>query len=264
MSEKIVLFFDSGIGGLPYLDWVRNRIPCERFIYLADNKNFPLGEKTPEDIISSVSAVVGRGIGRFDPKIAVVACNTASVAALQELRRRFDIPFVGVVPAVKPAAERSKFRRIGIFATNRTVEDAYTKRLIEQFAPDCEIYPYPGAETVQYVETRWLNEPCTKRLSYLKDLAGRFVRDRIDTLVLGCTHFVYLQDELKSLLDGRMEIIDSREGVGRQVIRVLEEGKLKSGSKTGRDILYTTERNLKSSSPEGFAARFGLKYGGIV
>jgi glutamate racemase len=264
MSDQPVFFFDSGVGGLPYLDWVRRRIANEQFIYIADKKNFPLGGKGPESILSAVMDVAGRVIDRFDPKLGVIACNTASVAALGGLRGRFALPFVGVVPAVKPAAERSKFRRIGIFATNRTVEDAYTKRLIEQFAPDCEIFPYPGAETVEYIETRWLYEPKEKRTSYLGELAGKFTRDRIDTLVLACTHFVFLREELKNLLDGKINIIDSIEGVGKQVMRILDERGLKSLKKPGKDTLYTTDGEFNSSALEKFAARFGLEYGGVL
>ncbi|HUX19839.1 MAG TPA: aspartate/glutamate racemase family protein, partial [Spirochaetia bacterium] len=144
MAERPVVFYDSGIGGLPYLAWVRERRPDAHFIYVGDNEHFPYGEKTHEELRRIAVSVVGRILTRFDPQLVVVACNTASVVALAELRARYPVAFVGVVPAVKPAAERSRGRRIALLATTRTVGDAYSEKLIKEYASDCTVVRIAG------------------------------------------------------------------------------------------------------------------------
>ncbi len=229
MNNRPIAFLDSGVGGLGYLEWVRSRLDTERYIYISDSANFPYGEKPAEDVLRAVTGTVEAVLRRLDPKVIVIACNTASVVALGELRRRFSLPFVGVVPAVKPAALASRFRKIGLFATNRTVQDAYTRDLIDKFAEDCSMIFFQGADTVRYIEEKFWKESPLEKETYLTELAENFSARDIDTLVLGCTHFVYLADELKSLLRPRIDVIDSREGVGRQVIRIIQENGLECG-----------------------------------
>ncbi|MDR3200332.1 MAG: aspartate/glutamate racemase family protein, partial [Spirochaetales bacterium] len=130
-ADAPVAFLDSGVGGLPYLQWVRKHLPGENYIYLADRKYFPYGPKTPDRVFSAVAEGVEKFIKTFDPKLFVLACNTASVSALERLRQAFPAKtFVGTVPAVKPAAEYSKNKRIGVLATNATVHAHYLDSLI--------------------------------------------------------------------------------------------------------------------------------------
>ena len=223
-----IVFFDSGVGGLPYLDWTRRRAPNERFVYVADRRNFPYGE-TPRDrltagIIGSVRGI----IDAINPKLLVLACNTASVVALAALRERFDVPVVGVVPAVKPAGRKSKTRRIGLLATSRTVADAYTNSLIDQFASDCIVTKIADGRIVNFVETGLLDASADDRRNILNDAIEEFRAAGIDTLVVGCTHFTHLEAEIRAAVGEAVLVVDSVEGVGRQVLRVLREQGIES------------------------------------
>ena len=135
LDHRPVVVFDSGVGGLPYLQRLREFLPDETFSYVADTANFPYGEKSTAELNDIVHRQMERLIHRIVPKLVVVACNTASVVALSELRAAFGLPFVGVVPAVKPAAETTENKRIGLIATRKTVEDPYTDMLESRADP---------------------------------------------------------------------------------------------------------------------------------
>jgi glutamate racemase len=258
-----LLFFDSGVGGIPYVKRLNELVPEEECVYVADGKNFPYGDRRSEEIRGFVLESMETLIRRFRPKAAVIACNTASVAALSSLRERFTIPFVGVVPAVKPAAEQSARRRIGVFATSRTVEDAYTRNLIENFASDCRVFSYPGGGTVTYVEERYLRETEEERMRYVEGICAPFRRDGIDTLVLGCTHFVYLSELFGRVLGGGVRIVESREGVCRQIVRILGKNGLLRAKRSGPDTLYTTGgTDGRGNLLEEFCLSFGIEYRG--
>ena len=144
-GAKPIAFLDSGVGGLPYLEMAREHLPKENFIYLADRKNFPYGTKSAEEVFAAVAVLTDRILAAEKPKVFVLACNTMSVVALTRLRKLYPrLPFVGVVPAVKPAAERTKVKRIGVLATNRTLQDAYLDDLIRRFASSCEVVRVAG------------------------------------------------------------------------------------------------------------------------
>ncbi len=266
MADKPVLFLDSGIGGLNYAAAAREKMPSERFIYVADNSFFPYGEKPSELVVHRVLELTGHCISLFQPKAAVIACNTASVTALSALRDRYDLPFIGVVPAVKPAAEQSVSRKIGIFATNRTVGDVYTENLIREFAPDCTIVFYPGAETVSYIEKRFFTDTETAQREYIDGIAAQFIADGIDSLVLGCTHFVFIASRLREVLRGKAEVIDSREGVTRQLMRVLSASAGITGGQgeNAGSCLYVTAAEERGPLFPLLAGRFGLEYRGIL
>ena len=141
MTPEPVAFLDSGVGGLPYLAHARKHLHSERFVYVADRENFPYGEKSRTAIIAAALSVAGRLLEREHPRLVVVACNTMSVVALADLRARFPVPFVGVVPAVKPAASLSRRKRVGVLATRQTVEGDYLRNLIVQHASGCDVVP---------------------------------------------------------------------------------------------------------------------------
>ena len=160
---------------------------------------------------------------RFNPKLVVLACNTASVAALGYLRKHFSLPLVGTVPAIKPAACLSGRRCIGLLATNRTVEEAYTRQLIYDFASHCWVVKRGAPDLVDLVERELYHSTPEEVEEQLKPLVEDLTAQGVDTLVLGCTHFVYLKEALFRLFNPPVEIIDSVEGVGRQVLRIIEK-----------------------------------------
>ena len=262
MNTRPIAFLDSGIGGLPYLHWVRQRLPGERYIYLADTEEFPYGEKSNKELIRVVSMRIATVIDKFSPKLVVIACNTASVATLKALRERFSIPFVGVVPAVKPAAESSPTGKIGLFATNGTISDAYTDALIEEFASSCSVTRIGDGNIVDFIEKRYFDAKPIERSRMLETSVNRMRESNIDTLVIGCTHFIYIEDELQNALQGRVRILDSREGVGRQIVKLVKrEGS--SHQTQEPSVLYTTGTKA-TERYAGFSKRFGLAYMGAI
>ena len=260
-SDKPVVYLDSGVGGLPYAQWVMDRLPGESYVYVADTANFPYGDKEPDALVGIVTRLVEGLIGTFYPKTFVVACNTASVAALAELRRRFRCRFVGVVPAVKPATKNSRRGRIGLLATDRTVADTYTDMLIREFASDQTVVSIGDGTIVDFVERRFLTATGSERKQAIVDAVGKLRQSRIDALVIGCTHFVYLEDDLAEALGGEVAIIDSREGVGRQTMRIIEEEGLSSRT-VGDRLLFITSTESCNERYRKFAERFGFAFHG--
>ena len=213
------------MGGLPYLAHARGFLPGRRFVYVADREHFPYGEKSRSEIVAATLSVAERLIRRENPQLVVVACNTMSVVALSDLRARFSVPFVGVVPAVKPAAGLSRRGRVGVLATRRTVEGEYLRGLIERHAAGCEVVSLSSAALVEFVEKSLYQAGPEEREKRVQQEVDRFTSEGIDALVLGCTHFLHLEREFRSLLDARgIVLVDSRDGVSRQAKRVLAAG----------------------------------------
>ena len=159
MSVDFV-FLDSGTGGIPYMNFLRQKCPEASCVYVADTKNFPYGEKSAEEIVDAVISICGKIIKKFEPKVIVIACNTMSVNALEQVRAAFpSVSFVGTVPAIKLAASISKKRRIGLLATNSTVNHPYNQNLKQQFAADCTLVCRGDADLISFVEHESLLQP---------------------------------------------------------------------------------------------------------
>lgn len=270
--ERPVAVMDSGVGGLPYLSWIQEHLPREQLIYVADRKNFPYGPKAPEAVRAAVLETAQALVRRHGPKILVLACNTASVTSLGDLRAAFpDIPVVGVVPAVKVAAAQTRNGRIGVLATERTIQDPYLHRLIGDFAAEHQVHLWPAAEIVDYVEDGVLKPDPERGQELMSRWAERARHDGVDTVVLACTHFLHVTEELQKPLGPDIRLVDSREGVGRQTQRLLTEKGLTAAKKAGPDRLYITLGAVQAARRveydthyRAFAARFGLDYAGVL
>ncbi|MBN2049123.1 MAG: glutamate racemase [Spirochaetales bacterium] len=261
MNNRPVAFFDSGIGGLPYLAWFRQALPQERLLYCADTSHFPYGEKSAGQVREIVITLVEKIISLADPKLFVIACNTASVSSLAALRETFDLPFVGVVPAVKPAARISKKRTIGLMATDRTVEEAYTDNLIEMFAGDCKIMKYADGEIVDFVENRMLDAPPSEKLLLLQRAVTAL--KGVDAVVLACTHFIHLKDDLKALFGPDVEVVDSVEGVGRQAVKMTRGCGFRNAPEE-KGLFYTTGGTDREKTYRRRAEQYGLSFMGVL
>jgi len=263
MSDSApIAFIDSGVGGLPYLQWVKKHLPKENFVYLADRKNFPYGEKSSTEIVEIVLRAVKSLQNGQSPKLLVIACNTASVTSLEEVRKSVKFPVVGVVPAVKPAAITSRNKRIGVMGTRQTINGPYLQRLIDNFAPDCHVEKIAATGVVSFVENDFFLADLRAKREVVENSVKLFSGGKVDKVVLGCTHFIYLDDILREELGENVEVIDSREGVGRQIIHVLEEENLLSDEKK-EDYFYCSAESPGGSYRQ-FAAMFGLNYGGVM
>ena len=261
MMSKTIGFFDSGIGGLPYLSFMMKKAPFYCYKYLADNRNFPYGIKSSDEIIHIVTDLVGDFIRKENPSVIVIACNTASVTALETLRKKYKIPFVGVVPAIKPAAVAAENGRIGLFATNKTVSDSYTENLINSFASSCKVISYADPDIVSFVENRFFFADADEIISSIKPAADFFIKNNSDCIILGCTHFLYLEKYFRQLVPENVEIIDSREGVINQALRV--SGKTADSTEIScRNSFFVTSEDKNIANYRKFAEYFNLDFSG--
>lgn len=213
-----ILFFDSGVGGLSVLEPTRKLLPNAPIVYAADSAGFPYGKRSEAEIASRVPALLGRLVERFHPRLAVIACNTASTIALDHVRLALDLPVVGTVPAIKPAAEISKSRVIGVLGTQATVRQPYVDDLAAAFAPDCTIIRHGSPEMVELAEAKLAGEvigveAVRAAAQPMFDAPGG---ELIDTIVLACTHFPLLEDELRSAFPNA-NYVDGGAGIARRI-----------------------------------------------
>ncbi len=261
--SKTAGFFDSGIGGLPYLSYMREKAPHYCYKYLADSKNFPYGTRSSSEIKNIVTDAIGIFIEKQAPSIIVIACNTATVTALETLRKTYDIPFVGVVPAIKPAAGISEKGRIGLFATNRTVSDRYTENLINSFASNCEVLSFADPDIVSFVEKRFFDADENEIIETIKPAVDYFIENNVDSIILGCTHFLFLEKYFRKMVPENVEIIDSREGVSNQAVKVLESTG-NNGQESCNASFFVTSENREAENYRIFADYFNLNFSGTI
>lgn len=218
-----ILVFDSGLGGLTVFDEVRKARPDARFVYAADDAGFPYGRLDEGALVARVLAVMERLIDHHAPDLAVIACNTASTLVLPHLRRRFSIPFVGTVPAIKPAAALSRSRRIAVLATPATVVRDYTRGLIEAFAGDCAVTLVGAPLLAGLAEAELAGEPAPDD-AIRAEIAPCFVEAagaRIDVVVLGCTHYPLLLPRFEALAPWPVTWLDPAPAIARRVAQLV-------------------------------------------
>lgn len=239
MSKKnCVGAFDSGVGGLSVLREMVKVLPNENFIYLADQKNVPYGKKTLEQV-KQFSEINTRYLLAKGAKIIVIPCNTATGAALDYLRKTFpNVPFVGMEPAIKPAAELSKTRKVGILATAGTFKSQRYGSLIERFGKGIEVIQNPCLGLVELIEAGKIETSITR--DFLKKVTTPMLKEGVDTIVLGCTHYPFIQPILEDFFPKGIKIIDPAPAVARQVKRRLEKLDLLGAKKKGSVQFYTT------------------------
>jgi glutamate racemase len=213
-----LLFFDSGVGGLSVLEPTRKLLPSAPIVYAADSAGFPYGKRSEAEIASRVPALLGRLVERFRPRLAVIACNTASTIALDHTRSALDLPVVGTVPAIKPAAEISKTRVVGVLGTEATVRQTYVDDLAAKFASDCTLIRYGSPELVELAEAKLAGDTVTVEAvkSAAQPMFDAPDGDRIDTIVLACTHFPLLRGELEAAFAG-VGYVDGGAGIARRI-----------------------------------------------
>ena len=218
-------FIDSGAGGIPYMNSLLAKKSDAVCLYIADNKNFPYGEKSHEEVVACVVPLAKRICKAFEPRVIVVACNTISVNALEELRRQIpQVSFVGTVPAIKLAAGLSKKRRLGLLATRATVNNPYNDELMKNFAGDCTLVTRGDSELVDFIEKKSFTaspEECEEAVLP----AVEFFRSKdCDTIILGCTHFLHLREVIQKVCGSGIKVVDSVDGVVRHALEVCYGG----------------------------------------
>lgn len=234
-----LLVFDSGIGGLSVVVEIRRQLPHSEIVYAADDDGFPYGDWEETDLSDHVVGVVGDLIARFAPDAVVIACNTASTLVLPPLRARFKIPFVGTVPAIKPAAEQTRSGLVSVLATVGTMRRDYTRDLIRSFARDCEVRLVGSDRLAPIAEAFMRGEPIDDAAVF-SEIAAAFVEKqgrRTDTVVLACTHYPFLAERFQRLGPWPVAWIDPAPAIARRVAAVVAECRCKGHTGEGRAIL---------------------------
>ncbi|MBC8129154.1 MAG: glutamate racemase [Rhizobiaceae bacterium] len=244
MSERPVLLFDSGVGGLTVLREARVLMPGRRFVYVADDAAFPYGDWEEEALRARLVELFGRLIAEHDPLIAVIPCNTASTLALGDLRAAYpEMRFVGTVPAIKPAAERTRSGLVSVLATPGTVKRQYTRDLIRQWASKCHVRlvgsVHLAALAEAYMRTGFVDEEAVRAeiLPCFMEEDGR----RTDIVVLACTHYPFLVNRMRKTAPWPVDWLDPAEAIARRMLTLLprvegtENGAQRGGEPQGAD-----------------------------
>jgi glutamate racemase len=252
-SEKIlpIGIFDSGVGGISVLRAIREQMPNESVIYFGDQGHIPYGPR-PMEQIRSFSEAITNFLLEQNAKIIVVACNTASAAALKYLREKFpDVQFVGMEPAVKPAAEQTQTGKVGVLATPATFQGALYASVVERFANGVELFQNTCNGLVQQIEQGSLEGEETRKI--LEDALLPMLEKNIDTVVLGCTHYPFVIPLIQQIVGDNVRVIDPAPAVARQVKRLLEATGIRSHSQSKGDVKFYTSGEpeiLKSMLPK--------------
>ena len=224
MREAPIGVFDSGVGGLSVLAEIQQLLPNESLLYVADCGHIPYGEKTPEFIRQRCSVMAGF-FREQGAKALVLACNTATVAGVADLRRDFpDWPLVGMEPAVKPAAAATRSGVVGVLATTGTLQSAKFAALLDRFATDVRVITQPCPGLVELIESGDLHSAALRTL--LQRYVDPLLASGCDTIILGCTHYPFLKPMLKSMIPAHISLIDTGAAVARQLQRLLAEREL--------------------------------------
>ncbi len=227
-GRPTILVFDTGLGGLTVLREVVRARPDARYVYVADDAFFPYGHRSEEQVISRAVPLIGELISEHDPDLVVIACNTASTLVMPHLRDRYSVPFVGTVPAIKPACAASKTKRVSVLGTKGTVQREYTKSLIRDFAQGCEVTLVGSAELAALAETALSGGAVSDEQIFAELLpcfvgAGEDISRRTDTIVLACTHYPLLLDRLNGLAPWAVDWIDPAPAIARRVTSLLPD-----------------------------------------
>lgn len=253
-----VLIFDSGVGGLSIATGIFQTIPNIQLVFASDNHAYPYGTKTTKELIPRVSKVVKKLIAEVFPDIVIIACNTASTIVLPSLRKQFDTPIVGVVPAIKPAVALSQNGHIGVLATPATIKRQYTLDLIESLAEDCQVSLLGSSELVELAERKLHQGKIDKQL--LKRIVKPWLdaNNKIDTIVLACTHFPLIEQGLNDIFiqhKRRITWVDSTIGIAKRVEFLLAK---KTTSKQNTEIanlaIFTKETHCSDIFLESLEA----------
>lgn len=219
-----ILIFDSGVGGLTVYDALQEVLPEAPVIYAADLAGLPYGSKTEAQIAARVAGLLGRMAERFRPRLVCIACNTASTIALGMVREVLEVPVVGTVPAIKPAAALTRSGTIGLIGTEATIRQAYVDRLEAEFASDKRLLRIAAPEFVSLAEAKLRGAPVD--IAPLRAIAARLAAmpggGEIDTLVLACTHFPLLAEELRAVFGPGVALVDGAQGIARRIAQLLD------------------------------------------
>lgn len=249
-STAPILLFDSGVGGLSVLAELRAALPQAPIIYAADNGGLPYGTKTEAEVAARVCGLLGRMSERFHPRLICIACNTASTIALAMVRDVLNVPIVGTVPAIKPAAELTRSGTIGLLGTAATIRQPYVDRLAAQHAADKRLLRFGAGELVAAAEAKLRGQPVDPAVYQraAAGLRGQPGGEDIDVIVLACTHFPLVQDELAAAFGPGVSFVDGAKGIARRIVH-LTQGQSFTRSKPDLALFTRADADLPALAP---------------
>jgi glutamate racemase len=259
-----ILIFDSGLGGLTVHREVAAARPDARLIYAADDEAFPYGPMEESKLVARVLAVIAALTAQHKPDLAVIACNTASTIVLPELRARFSLPFVGTVPAIKPACAASTSKRVSVLGTEATVSREYTRDLIRQFANGVDVTLIGSARLARFAEAELRGQP-VEDIAIANEIAGCFIDSdgrRTDTVVLACTHYPLLQHRFRQTQPWAVSYLDPAPAIARRVAQLL--GPPMAGEAAVSAQMVTTLGQKPSPELEKALFSFGIREFGRI
>ncbi|ABR74224.1 glutamate racemase [Actinobacillus succinogenes] len=242
--KPTILFFDSGVGGFSVYSEVKSLLPDCHYLYCFDNAFFPYSERSEETLIERVSKICTTIDIRYPLDLIVIACNTASTVVLPSLRRTFSIPIVGTVPAIKPAASVSHTKHIGLLATKGTVKREYVNTLIARYATDCRVERL-GSTVLPEIAEQKIKGNSVDLLQLRKELQAWICLKDLDTVILGCTHFPLIKEEIRICLPQVKFFLDSGYAIAKRVKSLLENSKVRSEKEKNNRIFYTKDFNFE-------------------
>ncbi|SDU45619.1 glutamate racemase [Desulfobacula phenolica] len=218
MNKQPIGIFDSGVGGLCVLKQIRERLPYESITYFADSGNCPYGSKAENEALNLARKNI-EFLLELNCKLIVIACNTVTAVAIDCLRSEYKVPFIGMEPALKPAALQTRSKKIGILATENTLNGRLFKQTFDKYAHGLEVFIQPGHGLVELVETGSQNSE--KARSLLKEYLLPMLEKGVDTIVLGCTHYPFLKEMIQTVTENSVTIVDPADAVASQTKRIL-------------------------------------------
>lgn len=240
MNNNPIGIFDSGVGGLTVWKTLLKEFKNESFIYFADSKNCPYGNKTNEEIIKLSSLIVDFLI-KQECKLIVIACNTATSAAIKTLRETYSIPIIGIEPAIKPASVLSNTGNVGVLATQGTVNGGHFKSTSEKFAKNTNVVTQIGYGLVEKVENNLIHTKETELLllKYIQPM----IDNKVDYIVLGCTHYPLLEDQINKITKGKIHLLEPSKAIAKQTNKKLTQHNLIGNSTSRKTTIYTSGNN---------------------
>ena len=257
-ADAPILFFDSGLGGLTVLGPTRALLLTAPIVYAADYAGLPYGQKSEAELATRVPALLGRLVERYQPRLAVIACNTASTIALAHVRAALDLPIVGTVPAIKPAAALTTSGVIGVLGTEATVRQPYVDDLSARFAADKVVLRHGSPGLVTGAEAKLRGEPfdpavAQRAIAGLRDQPGGAA---MDVIVLACTHFPLLRAELQAAAGDGVRLIDGADGIARRIVHLTEGQAWPASAEPG--IAVFTRSNDRPPPPIAALIPYGI------
>ena len=245
-ADRPLLLLDSGVGGLSVLAAIAALLPTAPIVYVADSGGYPYGTKSEAEIAARVPALLGRLAERYRPRLVVIACNTASTIALAGVRAALDLPVVGTVPAIKPAARLSSTRVIGVLGTDATVRQPYVDRLATEFAGDCTVLRHGSSRLVALAEAALRGQPgaVADYRAILDGLLGQPGGGDVDAIVLACTHFPLVADRLAAVAGRPIAFVDGAAGIARRVAS-LTAGEPWPDTPSGGIAVFTSDMDVE-------------------